>query len=274
MKASSLRVEPRFGLKEEDYKYYHYMNVRDKELDVETFTMMMKYQVIYIQMETAISLIAKIRRSKQLQVLYRAFKKYKEKTVEKKSDQEMVKQIRGAIKYLIRIQRKKYRNVLYRALNEWRRIASVIKFHTKRKKIEKNLEDKYNSRILQKTQEAQALESKLKAKSSELSIIKDCGEKLRQTIKEREAREKALMKVMDKAKQTDTEDNKESLEVILPKLETKVKVLEKENLKLKEQINHTEGSVTDFANEMNKYLDSIEFLRILFKEICSVGIRE
>lgn len=235
---------------------------------METLTVMVKYQVIYIRLETAVSLVAKIRRSKQLLALHKAFKKYKENTIQKKSAQEVLVKIRSALRFLIRLQGKSRQKALCRALHKWKRSVSALQFHARRKKLEKNLEDRYRGQIVQKSQEAETLEKTLKNEAKELAIIRNCGEQLKLAIKEREAKRLALAKSLDKAKQNELEDSKgsqssEKSEDAASKLEARIRVLEKENAKLKEQISHTEGNVSEFASEMNKYLDSIEFLRTL-----------
>eukprot|EP00826_Nyctotherus_ovalis_P009550 TRINITY_DN12526_c0_g1_i10.p1 TRINITY_DN12526_c0_g1~~TRINITY_DN12526_c0_g1_i10.p1 ORF type:complete len:224 (-),score=67.34 TRINITY_DN12526_c0_g1_i10:109-780(-) len=192
--------------------------------------------------------------------------RYKENTIQKKSAQQVLVKIRNALRFLIRVRGKGRMKTLCRALHKWKRSVSALQLHGRKKKLEKNLEDKYRNQILQKNQEAEALEETLKNEAKELAIIKNCGEQLKQAIKEREAKRLALAKSLDKAKQNELEDSKESLssekgEDAASKLEARIRVLEKENTKLKEQISHTEGNVSDFASEMNKYLDSIEFLR-------------
>ena len=181
---------------------------------------------------------------------------------------QMIKKIRNTIRSLMRIHNKNWKREISKALHRWKSTSIAIKLYMKKKKKEKDIEEKYSTQLAKKKQEYDLMQKKIKEKEIELNNMKETEGKMKEVLKEKESKEIELSKTLDKLKKGETEDHKVPhssgrLDDIAPRLEGRIKALEKENKGLKEQMSYTEANVTDFATEMNEFLDSIEFPRMI-----------
>ena len=151
--------------------------------------------------------------------------------------------------------------VLARSMRQWRHSSWVLTAAHKYELSVQAAEETSKQELARKDRVLAGLEQKLQTSVTELGHIKASDKALRQSLKENEGKEQALLEALHRCK-LKTRDDKS-----LPKkaderiqvLEGQVASLEQVNQKLKERLDSTENGVGSFVNEMNEMLDSHEF---------------
>ena len=235
-------------------------------LHLETINMMTKYQLVFVKLDTAVSKLVRIIKTKELLNLQRAFEQYRGnvsiiKNAENYKARMILKQMSTSIQHIKDIYERKAKFTMSKFVGRWREnVAKGRVLRDLTKKLATN-EEKHKKEIATKEHKISSLEQKIQQQTAEATTLKENEKVLRQTIKEREDKEKTLKETLEKAKKREGEDKKmpKNVEERLQVLEAHVASLENENKDLKERIDSTETNVGSFIQEVGEILDSHPF---------------
>jgi len=235
---------------------------------------MAKYQLVFVKLRAAAQRIVQITRNYELLKKHKSFTIYREnvskiKECEQNKAKTILDTIKSALKNMVRIRDSKRKIILSKYALKWKENVQRIRIYKEMNKKITQTEEKLKKELSAKEKSISALEQKLQQHVNEAVTLKENEKNLKQTIKEKEEKEKILKEMFEKVKRNkDTDDNKrmpKSVEERLQILENHVSNLENENKELKERLESTDSNVGGFIQEISEILDSNDFISILKK---------
>ena len=199
-------------------------------------------------METVVSKLCNIKRTREIMNLKMFFRKFRENCKAISSNmlaEAAVKKVKSAVSSIIRIYKKNRLVSLRSYLLKYQLINEAMKFAKEKKQ---KLEEKYKKVIVGKDKEINSLEEKAKLKLKEINVMK----KTQKSLKEKLKQEHGVLKDSKKGKYS---------EEYIKSLKGKVRELQRDNKVLKEEWNATENSVENFVQEITEMIESQEFAR-------------
>ena len=226
--------------------------------------MMVKYQVIYIQLESALNILKKLSNTQSLLLLRKYFNKYRI-NIKLINDQRALRRIKELLLLINKIHRCCKKKVEIKGLNKWREVVIMMKESENTTSKLKNIKEKHKEQLAKRKQTTDTLESKIKEKDEEVVLLKKNTNAIEVSIKDREQRTNSLKKAIDDSKESTNEDLVNSVKE--EALKYKLQALRTENEKLKEEMKATQNNIAEFTNEMSKLFESMDFDSILYMTI-------
>ncbi len=230
---------------------------------------MTKYQLVFIKLAAAVRKLGQVRETRQLLAKRRAFDRYRECTTMLRQcvgykAQALVGKMKAALQTLVSTCRGLHAVSLARSMRRWRQVCWTSTILSKHELNFKAAEDAAKLALARKDRTLAELEQKLQTTAAEIAHLKASKITLRQTLKDSESKEQALLESLQKSKQKQREDKTlpRKSDNKLQALEQQLAALEQIRQKLRERLDSTENGVGLFVNEMNEMLDSHEFAGI------------
>eukprot|EP01016_Furgasonia_blochmanni_P054217 TRINITY_DN8901_c0_g1_i1.p1 TRINITY_DN8901_c0_g1~~TRINITY_DN8901_c0_g1_i1.p1 ORF type:complete len:475 (-),score=119.30 TRINITY_DN8901_c0_g1_i1:66-1490(-) len=236
-------------------------------LHIETISMMTKYQLVFIKMETCLMRLGNIVKAREITNLSSgfkailAFRNYKVMLAKYRANMILNVFTTTMRQFYRTLNRRRKKNLEF-AL---RKLQSVPRRAVLEREIKNRIESEYTAVVLKKEQEYMALTRRLEELNTKLQHHQTKEGELAVKIKNRDKQIAALENELANS----TNNNKEARKAAaageaaadpseVRMLENHLKELEAENAELKDKLSLTEINVSTFIKEMSELLDSHE----------------